>query len=203
MAINVKKMLADGMITICTRKHLEEITIQDLLNETGVSRQTFYNHFKDKNDLIQYIYETKIIPDFNEPASSIDFQNSMVKTLNHMKKNKTFMKQACMMEGQNCLKDYMFSHCQEFDLKWHEHMYGKELPEALKFATIYHANASSSMTLSWILSDMVVDCEQMATMMTNMRAVGMDVLFKDGKRNPYEKQTKLRKCQDMDRAKKL
>lgn len=187
MAINVEKILANALIEICERKSIEEITIQDLLNETGVSRQTFYNHFKDKNDLIQYIYDTKIIPDFVEPTSTIDFKNSMVKTLKNMKKYKHFMKQACMMEGQNCLKDYIFSHCQAFDLKWHEHMYGKELPDALKFATIYHATASSSMTLSWVLSDMVVDCEQMATMITDMRAIGMDVLFKDGFKNPYEK----------------
>lgn len=186
MAINVKKIIADALLDISERKKLQEITIQDLLNETGVSRQTFYNHFKDKNDLIQYIYETKIIPDFSETKTQIDFKNSMVKTLNNMKKYKNFMKQACLIEGQNCLKDYIFQHCQEFDLAWHQHLYGQPLPEALRFATIYHANASSSMTLSWILSDMIVDSEEMATMITNMRAVGMDILFKDGKKNPYE-----------------
>ena len=31
-----------------------------ILKETGVSRQTFYNHFKDKNDLICYVYDTFI-----------------------------------------------------------------------------------------------------------------------------------------------
>ena len=45
--------------------------------------------------------------------------------------------------------------------------YGEEpMPDALKFATIYHANASSAMTLSWILSDMKVPVEEMVKMIT-------------------------------------
>ena len=71
--------------------------------------------------------------------------------------------------------------------QWHEHAYGSELPEALRFATIYHSTASTSMTLSWILSDMVVSCEEMAHMITVMRSMGMDVLFGEGHQNPYQK----------------
>ena len=63
------------------------------------------------------------------------------------------------------------------------------MTDALRFATEYHANASSSMTLSWILSDMPVSSSQIAKMIVDMRSLGMDVLFKDGeiKENPYLK----------------
>ena len=44
-------------------------------------------------------------------------------------------------------REYIFEHCKEFDLKWHQELYGsKVMPETLKFATIYHARASSAMT---------------------------------------------------------
>lgn len=186
MAVNMKKMLAEALLELNVNKNLEQITIQNLLDHTGISRQTFYNHFKDKNDLIQYIYEIYIIPDFGDSTKDINFEISMLHTLQKMQEYKIFLKQACMMEGQNCLKEYMFKHCQEFDLKWHEYFYGSQLPDALRFATIYHSTASTSMTLSWILSDMVVGCEEMAHMITTMRSVGMDVLFDDGHRNPYK-----------------
>ena len=89
------------------------------------------------------------------------------------------MKQACLMEGQNCLKDYIFNHCKEFDLKWHQELYGDEpMPESLRFATEYHATASSSMTLSWILSDMPVSCEEISKMITEMRGIGMEQLLR-------------------------
>lgn len=84
------------------------------------------------------------------------------------------------MDGQNCLKEYISKHCEEFDLKWHQQLYGEEpMPDALKFATIYHANASSAMTLSWILSDMKVPVEEMVKMITQMRGIEWMIYFKE------------------------
>ena len=152
MAIDIKEILANGLLDLCHKKDLSQITIKDLLETTGVSRQTFYNHFLDKNDLIQYIYNYKIINHFNGQNQSLNFYESLIESFEHMKHYQTFLKQACLMEGQNCLKEYIPKHCEEFDLKWHQQLYGeKPMPDALKFATIYHANASSAMTLSWIL----------------------------------------------------
>lgn len=51
MAVNMKKMLAKALLELNEHKSLDAITIQHLLDHTGISRQTFYNHFKDKNDL--------------------------------------------------------------------------------------------------------------------------------------------------------
>ncbi|MEE0967736.1 MAG: TetR/AcrR family transcriptional regulator C-terminal domain-containing protein [Bacilli bacterium] len=187
MAINIKEILVNGLLTMVETRSLENITIKQLLEYTGVSRQTFYNHFEDKNDLIQYIYLTKIIPDYNDSNMNINFRESLLVSFENMKKYHKFMKQACLMEGQNCLKDYIFDHCKEFDLKWHQKLYGKEkMSDALKFATEYHANASTSMTLSWILSDMPVSAQEIADMITKMRGIGMDKLFEEGEHgNPY------------------
>ena len=179
MGIDIKKMLADSLLKLCENKNLEALTIQDLLNDTGISRQTFYNHFIDKNDLIHYVYNTKIVPDFHYQNMTINFYESLLITFKNMQRYHRFMKQACMMEGQNCLKDYIFEHCKEFDLKWHQVLYGyKPMPDTLKFAT-----------LSWILSDMPVSCEEIVKMIVEMRAIGMEVLFKDGEfqGNPYLK----------------
>lgn len=190
MAINVKYIIATALLELCETKSLEALTVKQILEKSGVSRQTFYNHFIDKNDLIQYVYKEKIIPDFHDNNMNISFYDSLVIAFENMKKYHHFMKQACLMEGQNCLKDYIFNHCKEFDLKWHQELYGDEpMPESLRFATEYHATASSSMTLSWILSDMPVSCEEISKMITEMRGIGMEQLFKNGKTkgNPYKR----------------
>ena len=190
MAINVKNIIAIALLELCETKSLEALTVKQILEKSGVSRQTFYNHFIDKNDLIQYVYKEKIIPDFHDNNMNISFYDWLVIAFENIKKYHHFMKQACLMEGQNCLKDYIFNHCKEFDLKWHQELYGDEpMPESLRFATEYHATASSSMTLSWILSDMPVSCEEIAKMITEMRGLGMEQLFKNGKNkgNPYKR----------------
>lgn len=194
MAINVKNIIASALLELCETKSLEALTVKQILEKSGVSRQTFYNHFIDKNDLIQYVYKEKIIPDFHDNNMNISFYDSLVIAFENIKKYHHFMKQACLMEGQNCLKDYIFNHCKEFDLKWHQELYGDEpMPESLRFATEYHATASSSMTLSWILSDMPVSCEEISKMITEMRGLGMEQLFKNGKTkgNPYKRNLQI------------
>lgn len=188
MPIDIKGLIADGLLELVEEKHLEKITIKDILSKTGVSRQTFYNHFKDKNDLIQYIYFNKVIKKFNGGYEEMDFHKSLLESFYKMKEYHKFLKQACLMTDQNCLKDYIFEHCKEFDLKYHQYLYGRSpIPDNLKFATEYHAIASTSMTLSWILSDMVTPCEEMAGFITQLRNIGMDELFKDGDNsNPYK-----------------
>lgn len=191
MSIDVKKILANALLNLCQKQSLQSITVSQLLKETGVSRQTFYNHFKDKNDLICYIYDTYIVPNFDEHHMDIDFYESLLQTFQNIKKYHKFMKQACQIEGQNCLKDYIVEHCQQFDLKWHQNLYGSDpMSDDLKFATIYHANASSSMTLSWILSNMPVPCEEIVDMIVQMRGLGMDKLFHSSENylgSPYQK----------------
>lgn len=117
MAIDIKEILANGLLDLCHKKDLSQVTVKDLLETTGVSRQTFYNHFLDKNDLIQYIYNHKIINHFNGQNTNLDFYESLIESFEHMKQYQTFLKQACLMDGQNCLKEYIPKHCEEFDLK--------------------------------------------------------------------------------------
>lgn len=189
MAVNIKELLASALLDLCEKEKLESVTIQKLLSRTGVSRQTFYNHFRDKNDLIQYIYLTKIIPEYQDSEDMPDFYSSLLNAFRRMKQYHAFMKQACMMDDQNCLKEYIYDHCKSFDLAWHQTLYGnQQMPDSLRFATEYHAAASTSMTLSWILSDMPVSCEEMADFITRLRGLGMEQLFEGSccQGNPYK-----------------
>lgn len=48
MAINVEKILMESLLKKVEKQKLSSITVQSLLEDTGCSRQTFYNHFKDE-----------------------------------------------------------------------------------------------------------------------------------------------------------
>lgn len=189
MAISMKQLLAQSLLTLCKTTPLTSITIQQLLDDTGISRQTFYNHFKDKQDLIQYIYDCFIIPNFHQPTSTnINFYPALLTVLQNIKTYHYFMKQACSMEGQNNLTSYIYKHCETFDMQWHQSLYGTQpMPDTLRFAIQYHANASTNMTLSWILSDMPVSCEELAQLLVQMRSLGMDILLTS---NPYKDRQK-------------
>ncbi len=43
--------LGDALIALMQEKRFDDITVQDVLDRAGVSRSTFYHHFRDKEDL--------------------------------------------------------------------------------------------------------------------------------------------------------
>ena len=48
-----KRALEEALKRLLLEKPLSKITIQDLADECGISRMTFYYHFKDIYDLVE------------------------------------------------------------------------------------------------------------------------------------------------------
>ena len=55
---NTKDQLAAALKTILAVKPIERITIRDIVEICGVNRQTFYYHFEDVYDLLEYVFES-------------------------------------------------------------------------------------------------------------------------------------------------
>ena len=192
MAIDVEGIVIDALLALVEDEDvpLERVTVKRLLERSGVSRQTFYNHFLDKNDLIAKVYERRIVGEFDlgEVPARLEFHAALVASLARMRSHGAFLQQALRMTGQNNLTEYAIEHSRDFDLAWHQKLWGAEpMPEALRFATEYHAMASSYMTISWVLSGFPVPEEELAMLVTQMRGVGMEKLFEGAATpgNPY------------------
>ena len=50
----VKDHVVNIFFELAKKKSVQKITINDIVTECELSKQTFYNYFKDKNDLILY-----------------------------------------------------------------------------------------------------------------------------------------------------
>lgn len=53
--ILMKNHLADTLKSLSREKKLGKISVGDIVKAGEVNRSTFYYHFRDKDDLIQYI----------------------------------------------------------------------------------------------------------------------------------------------------
>ena len=54
MCYSTKKKIADCVRQLMKRKEISKITIGDIMEATGMSRQSFYYHFKDIYDLVEW-----------------------------------------------------------------------------------------------------------------------------------------------------
>ncbi|HEY3836910.1 MAG TPA: TetR/AcrR family transcriptional regulator [Bryobacteraceae bacterium] len=49
--VRTRDRLGDALIALLLEKSFDDVTVQDVLDRAGVSRSTFYAHYRDKNDL--------------------------------------------------------------------------------------------------------------------------------------------------------
>ena len=55
---DIDQLLAKSLKEIAVRRPVEKITIKEITDKAGVIRPTFYNHFQDKFELIEWIIRT-------------------------------------------------------------------------------------------------------------------------------------------------
>ena len=53
--LDTKRILAAALKQLTCRKSFDKITIADITQQSGYNRQTFYYHFRDKYELLNWI----------------------------------------------------------------------------------------------------------------------------------------------------
>ena len=55
MAVRSKNALASSLLELMMRRHYSDISISDITEYAGLSRQTFYTNFQKKDDILIYL----------------------------------------------------------------------------------------------------------------------------------------------------
>ena len=59
MASSTKEALGNALKKMLAVKPIDKITVKDLVEECGVNRQTFYYHFDDVYDLLEWVFNSQ------------------------------------------------------------------------------------------------------------------------------------------------
>lgn len=60
MSTITKRALAEALKKMMEKKLLSKITVTDLAEACGINRHTFYYHFRDIYDLVEWIYCSEV-----------------------------------------------------------------------------------------------------------------------------------------------
>lgn len=177
MAIDIKQIICKAFLELCEIKSVEKITVRDIIEKTGVSRNAFYNHFSDKNALIHYIYRYMIIPQWNCRADDYDrVKEWNLELFNNMKAYKRFMKGACASVEPDSLRAYMLTTIRDANANWFMRIAEKEISEDIKSCIYYHLGASSYIILEWILADMQLPVKKLCGLIQLNRSLVLDLI---------------------------
>lgn len=85
-----KQRLAIAIEEIMQTKPLEKITIQEICDHSFLTRQTFYHHFKDKYDLVNWIFDCLFEDTFCKIGIHSSWRTNIETFLGELKANKFF-----------------------------------------------------------------------------------------------------------------
>lgn len=138
-----KNLFADALLELTNRKPLSDISISDIVAHCSTSRNTFYYHFKDKQELIFWIYSNFHDAKINLSGNP---QSNSMELLKYMQQYASFFKQAFAEGGQNCFKsEFIKSMAKDYDYIINTHYNTAAIDDASKdFVSKFFANASVS-----------------------------------------------------------
>ncbi|MDO5153260.1 MAG: TetR/AcrR family transcriptional regulator C-terminal domain-containing protein [Eubacteriales bacterium] len=100
-----KKALAGALKELMEAESFSKISISDICEKCDMNRKSFYYHFKDKYDLVNWIFDTEFITVMNKEGYTIGW-DSLELLSDYFYKNRIFYRKALDVTGQNSFSDH-------------------------------------------------------------------------------------------------
>ena len=83
MCCNTKEKIATAVKELMRQKSIRKITVQDIMDETGMKRQSFYYHFQDIYDVVEWICFKELIHkvDVEQETSIEEWLGDLIDTI--------------------------------------------------------------------------------------------------------------------------
>ena len=157
-----KYKLADAMKECLKNASVEKITVKQICDAGRVTRQTFYRHFLDKYDLINWYFDKMVLRSFGEMEQGHTVEESLRQKMIFIVRERVFFSAAFRCDCQNSLKDHDF----ELILQFYRDLIAKKTSEPLGgelgFLLEMYCQGSVYMTAKWVLAGFDMPPEKMA-----------------------------------------
>ncbi len=134
---------------------LDKITVTQIVERAGVTRQTFYRNFKDKYDLVNWHFEQLAQKSFKQMGVSLTLREGLIKKFEFLKGERTFFTQAFRSNDCNSVVAYDYQCILEFySAILEKKLRRRELPPDVAFLLQMYCAGSIRMTVEWVTGGM-------------------------------------------------
>ena len=174
MAEITKLWIAGKMRELMLRKPIDKIRVTEICKAAEIERPTFYYHFKDKYDLVAWMFYSDA---YGTDVVSVE---SAAAGMNKMKQEILFYKRAYEDVSQNALWRYMLEYFTARYTELAKEKLGTDvLDPQLAYSIRFYCMGAVGMTQEWVLHDNITSAETVVRMMfASMPAVMSQIFFK-------------------------
>ena len=163
MTIVIKRVLASTLKEMAEKKSLSKITINDLTQAGDVSRQTFYNNFKDIYDLVEWIYLKEVVTPIEKGKIYDKWQDALTSIFQYISENHVFVLNTYRSFGKGFLEKVLR---QEIELFLSNQVFKKievtkEEAKQVEFSYSFYTYALVGVGLDWIEKQMPESVEEL------------------------------------------
>lgn len=101
-----KRALADALKALMDEMPFAKISVADICEKCDMNRKSFYYHFKDKYDLVNWIIDTEILRTVVSRAEARQSGDRLYELFVYMYENQSFIRKVAQIEGQNSPVDH-------------------------------------------------------------------------------------------------
>lgn len=160
MSDRTKLWIADKMKNLMKHKSIEKIRITEICKEAEIERSTFYYHFRDKYDLVAWIFYHSAF------QTNILDEKDAIESMKRMKTDFLFYKRAFEDTSQNALWQCMLEYfVYEYSRIAKELLQTDLLDTQLAFSIRLYCYGAIGMSKEWVLEDNLTSAETIVKMM--------------------------------------
>lgn len=113
-ALITKKVIAYSFKHLMKTKDFNKISITEIMMQAELRRQTFYDHFTDKYDLLAWLYHQEFTENVEHYIDYEPWPEILKRVLSYFEKNKLFYQKALAVTEQNSFDQFLTEHTHQF-----------------------------------------------------------------------------------------
>ena len=157
-----KIAIAASFKKLLSKKSLSSITVNEIVEDCGVNRGTFYYHFHDVYELLEYVF-MEHARELTEYSESHTWQETFLKMFSTLIENKSYITNAYNSVNREILEDFLHKVIRNtFAEKVRQGLeampkYMNIDEKSINFAANIYGYSVGGLILDWIKNDMPVD----------------------------------------------
>lgn len=137
---------------ICDHE-FDDISIAQIAAGARITRRGFYNHYKDKYDLVNQIFDKDIFPFVLDVTDNNEWDKGSLYICNYLKENRSYYRKILPLQRQNCLQGEFHKLTEkQMQLLIPKMLEGRTISEEDHiFLTEYYYNAYMGLVKEWVM----------------------------------------------------
>ena len=173
----MKYKLANAMKELLVHTPVDKITVKQIVDQCDVTRPTFYRHFKDKYDLINWYFDKLLAKSFEHMGMGKTVYDALVKKFTYIQEEHVFFAAAFKYDSQNSLRQHDFELILDFYENLIREKTGRIPDETIHCILEMYCQSSIYMTVKWVLGELECAPEGLAKILVDGMPGKLSELF--------------------------